>query len=249
LRRIQQSLGVTADGMLGPETLSALESRLGISPSPRAFSLEVSRRSLDLLVGFEVTSATVYQQKYRRPVWPSESSGVTIGIGYDLGMTPRAQIQRDWQGWINDVDLQRLLSAQGVKGTPAQPLARSLADVQISFEVAASVFYQATLPYVAARTRATYPGVQKLPADAQGMLLSLIYNRGTSLAGNRRTEMAAIKTLVAGGAENLALIADEFLGMMRLWLPPSGLLARRRKESALIRSAAHFYETEELVRL
>ena len=47
LRRIQQTLGVKADGVLGPETLTALESRLEIEVSPRTVSLECSMRSLD----------------------------------------------------------------------------------------------------------------------------------------------------------------------------------------------------------
>jgi hypothetical protein len=249
LRRIQQTLGVTADGLLGPETLSALEDRLGIAPPAGAFSLEVSRRSLDALVEFEVSSRAAYEQKYRRPVWPGESSGVTIGIGYDLGMTAKSQIERDWEGWIADVDLRRLLTAQGVKGSPARLLARSLSDVQIPFQVAETVFYQTTLPHFAALTRATYPGVHKLPADAQGVLLSLIYNRGTALSGSRRAEMAAIKPLVTKGADNLAAIADELQKMTRLWPNAPGLQQRRRKEASFMRAAQRQYEDDELVRM
>ena len=249
LRRIQQALGVTADGLLGPQTLSALEMRLGIMLPVRAYSLEVSKRSLSVLVEFEVSSKATYEQKYRRPIWPGESSGVTIGIGYDLGMTSKSQIRRDWEGWIADVDLQRLLTTQGIKGASAKLLARSLSDVQIPYVVAETVFYQSTLPHFARLTRTTYPGVQKLPPDAQGMLLSLVYNRGTSLSGPRRTEMAAIRPLVPGGVDNLGAIADEFQKMTRLWAATSGLQARRRKEAALLRAANRGYDDDELIRL
>lgn len=249
LRRIQQALGVTADGLLGPETLSALEAKLDITVPARAYSLEVSRESLCLLVEFEVTSKSTYEQRYRRPIWPGEASGVTIGIGYDLGMTPKAQVQKDWQGWIADVDLKRLLTAQGIKGQPAKQLTRSLSDVQIPFQVAETVFYQSTLPYFASLTRTTYPGVHKLPADAQGMLLSLIYNRGGSLSGSRRSEMAAIKPLVTAGNGSLNAIADEFQKMARLWPDSPGLQARRRREANAIRKADRRYEEEDLVRL
>lgn len=249
LRRIQQALGVTADGLLGPETLSALEVQLDISVPARAYSLEVSRESLSLLVEFEVTSRSTYEQHYRRPVWPGGASGVTIGIGYDLGMTPKTQIQKDWEGWIADVDLKRLLTVQGIKGDPARQLARSLSDVQIPFQVAETVFYQSTLPYFAALTRSTYPGVQKLAGDAQGMLLSLIYNRGPSLSGSRRSEMAAIRPLVAGGNASLGEIADQVLRMTRLWPDTPGLQARRRREASVIRKADRAYANDELVRL
>jgi hypothetical protein len=249
LRRIQQALGVTADGVLGPETLSALETRLSVKTVARNFSLEVSCESLSALVGFEITSKTTYEQKYRRPIWPGASSGVTIGIGYDLGMTSKTRIELDWQGWISDTDLQRLLTVQGVRGEPARQLARSMSDIQIAYDVAQTVFYQSTLPMFASMTRATYPGVQKLPADAQGMLLSLIYNRGTSLSGTRRAEMAALKPLIAGGTKNLEQIASKFEQMARWWPDLPGLQQRRRKEAAMIRAADRTYEAGDLIRL
>lgn len=249
LRRIQQSLGVEADGLLGPETLSAIEDRLDISPPLRAFSLEPSRRSLGIVAEFEVSSKALYEQRFRRPTWPGESSGVTIGIGYDIGMTSKRQIELDWAGWIPDIDLRRLMTAQGITGLPAKQLARSLSDIQVPFDVAETVFYQSTLPRFAKLTRSTYPRVHKLPADAQGMLLSLIYNRGTSLSGARRTEMAAIKPLVAGGIANLAAIADELLKMTRLWPDSTGLQSRRRKEASLIRGADRTYGADEVIRV
>src|SRR4051812_9996368 len=159
LRRIQQALGVTADGVLGPETLTALETQLSLKALPRSYSLEVSCESLSAIAAFEITSKSAYERQYRRPLWPGASSGVTIGIGYDLGMTTKAQIERDWQGWISDTDLQRLLTVQGIRGDSAKQLARSVADIQIAYDVAQTVFYQSTLPTFAAMTRATFPGV------------------------------------------------------------------------------------------
>jgi GH24 family phage-related lysozyme (muramidase) len=249
LRRIQQALGVTADGVLGPETLTALETRLSVKSLARNYNLEVSCESLNALAQFEITSKSAYEQKYRRPIWPGASSGVTIGIGYDLGMTNKSQIELDWQGWISDTDLQRLLTVQGIRGETAKQLARSLSDVQIAYDVAQTIFYQSTLPTFAAMTRATFPGVQKLPADAQGMLLSLIYNRGTSLSGTRRSEMASLKPLIAGGTRNLEEIASKIEQMSRLWPDLPGLQQRRRKEAAIIRAANKEYRAGDLVRL
>lgn len=249
LRRIQQALGVTADGMLGPQTLSALESRLGVAPSSRTVSLEVSRFSLETLVEFEITSQRVYEQRFRRPTWPGESSGVTIGIGYDLGHAAREQIESDWAGWIADVDLKRLLTVQGVEGPAARILARSLGDIQIPFQIAQTVFFQSTLPQFARKTRTTYPGVQKLPADAQGMVLSLVYNRGPSLQGPRRKEMAAIKPLISRGDSALDAIADQIAGMARWWPDSAGLQRRRRIEAQIVRQANHAYAPSDLIKL
>lgn len=249
LRRIQQALGVHPDGLLGSETLSALEDRLDITPPARAVSLEVSAKSLALIVEFEVTSPAAYEKRWRRPSWPGGSSGVTIGIGYDVGVTSKTQIRADWQGRISDANLLRLLTAQGVTGPAAKQPVRTLADIEIPFAVAEKVFYQTALPRFAKATRATYPSVQKLPADAQGALLSLVYNRGASLTGSSRKEMAAIKPLVAGGTENLEAIAGQIESMARLWPSVPGLQARRRREAAMIRDAKRIYAEDELIRL
>ncbi len=249
LARLQQAMGVTADGILGPETMTALEARIlsrrQIANVP--FSLEVSRAGLDLLVAFEVTSLAFYEKKLRRPVWPGGESGVTIGIGYDIGMTSARQIERDWRGRLADEAVDRLLTAQGIAGIRAKRLARELSDVEVPFGIAETVFYRCTVPQFARRTLDVYPGVDELPPDAQAMVLSLIYNRGTRLSGPRRRHMAALKPLIASG--DLDAIAGQFELMTELWPDLPGLCARRRKEAAMIRSADRPYSADEIVRV
>jgi GH24 family phage-related lysozyme (muramidase) len=249
LRRIQTALGVDVDGVLGPETLTALETRLEIVAKPGTTRLECSASSLDEIVKFEVSSKAFYDKKLKSPVWPGGHSGVTIGIGYDIGVTSRAEITADWSGEIPDADLTALLVAQGTTGDAAKVLAGRLKAISIPFEVASQVFYKSTLPRYAQSTRATYPGVEKLPADAQGMLLSLVYNRGAKLTGPARAEMAAIKPLVAGGVKNLDAIADQFESMVRLWPDLPGLQKRRQREAELIRESDRTYEPDELIRI
>lgn len=249
LARLQQAMGVTADGILGPETMTALEARIlsrrQVANVP--FSLEVSRAGLDLLVAFEVTSLAFYEKKLRRPVWPGGDSGVTIGIGYDIGMTSVRQIERDWRGRLADEAVDRLLTAQGIAGIRAKRLARELSDVDVPFDIAQTVFYRCTVPQFARRTLDVYPGVDELPPDAQAMVLSLIYNRGTRLSGPRRRHMAALKPLIARG--DLDAIAGQFELMTELWPDLPGLCARRRKEAAMIRSADRPYSEDEIVRV
>ncbi len=249
LARLQQAMGVTADGILGPETMTALEARIlsrrQIANVP--CSLEVSRAGLDLLVAFEVTSPAFYEKKLRRPVWPGGESGVTIGIGYDIGMTSARQIERDWRGRLADEAVDRLLTAQGIAGIRAKRLARELSDVEVPFGIAETVFYRCTVPQFARRTLDVYPGVDELPPDAQAMVLSLIYNRGTRLSGPRRRHMAALKPLIARG--DLDAIAGQFELMTELWPDLPGLCARRRKEAAMIRSADRPYSADEIVRV
>jgi hypothetical protein len=249
LQSIQTALGVAADGVLGPETLSALEQRLEIVPAAADASLTCSISSLEQIVEFEVTSQAHYEEDLEHPVWPGGQSGVTIGIGYDIGVTSRKEIEADWLGEIADADLKALLVAQGVTGPSAKTLARGLAQVTVPYDVAEAVFFRRTLPRYAQRTAATYPGAEVLPADAQGMLLSLIYNRGSKLVGPTRTEMAAIKPLVAVGTSALGDIAGQVELMTRLWPDVPGLQDRRRREARIIRAANRTYQPAELVRL
>lgn len=249
LRRIQKALGVDDDGVLGAVTLTALERKLGITVSPRAFSLECTCQNLDMILKFEVGSRARYEREFQRPVWPGASSGVTIGIGYDIGVTKKAQITTDWETYLFEPELAALLAVQGVTGLPAKQLAQGVSHVVIPLKAAEEVFYLKTLPIFAAQTRATFPGVDKLPADAQGMLLSLVYNRGTSLDGARRAEMAEIARLLRGANPDLEAIARQFESMKRLWPDLKGLRDRRQREADIVRASRRAYAAADLVRV
>ena len=62
----------------------------------------ISQAAIDLIVCEEVSGKEVYERNYRRPEWPGGSSGVTIGIGYDVGagVSDKAQLWADWRGRI-----------------------------------------------------------------------------------------------------------------------------------------------------
>ncbi len=82
----------------------------------------------------------------------------------------------------------------------------------------------------------TFPGIAELPPDAQGALVSLVFNRGTSMEGDRRAEMRAIRDAVP--SSDLQEIADQLRSMKRLWINKGldGLLRRREEEAKLIES-------------
>ena len=240
------------DGVIGPITLTRLEEivehALGGGPTSAAV-LIVSKKSLDLIVRSEITSEANYRQRLSQPSWPGASSGVTIGIGYDLGATSRSQIEKDWRGGIRDTELERLLETQGVRGQSAAGLIAGLRDIRVPLVEAKQVFYRSSLPTYAKKVRRIYRGVEDLPGDAQGGLLSLVFNRGASLSGSRRREMKAIVDLVEAG--DLAGIASEIRSMKRLWVGMGldGLLKRRDKEATLVARAEREYEPSELVRI
>lgn len=261
IRALQRRIGVEPDGVIGPVTLTRLEALLGpapaaptaaVAPAPtpaEGASLTVSTRGVDALIAFEVSSEATYAKKYQRPVWPQGESGVTIGLGYDLAHQTPSAIRRDWGGLLPDVDIARLASVSGLAGALAKAALARVASVLVPFAAAREVFYLRSLPHYAALTRRAYPGVENLPADAQAALLSLVYNRGAGMDGERRREMRALRQLVAAG--DLGGIAAEIRAMKRLWDPRAlpGLIDRREKEAQLVENSQRRYVPEEVTRL
>ncbi len=253
IKRIQKHLNVPADGLIGPATLTALENRLftkkQLTADQQDFSLTVSAKGLSQLVKHEISSAAYYRRFLSNPVWPGGQSGVTIGVGYDLGYNSASQIRKDWAAQLSELELAKLTVVAGLKGQAAEQAVKGVKDIQVPLENAEQVFYAATLPRYAKQTRKAYPGVEKLFADAQAALLSLVYNRGAKMTGSSRKEMAAIKQLVVN--RDYAGIAEQIKAMKRLWENRGldGLLKRRDDEARLVRNADRDYEDDELVRV
>jgi len=252
IKRLQQRLGLRADGLIGPVTLTRLESLadqvLGKAPTPAEYHLECTRGGLELIVEFEISSPEYYERRLIRPIWPGGESGITIGIGYDLGFATRPQIRDDWKD-LPEQTVARLVEASRVTGTKARDLLPRLRDLRIPFAHAAKVFYTRSLVQYAGETRRVYPGIEFLPADAQSMMLSLIYNRGTKLTGPTRREMSDLVPLVQQG--DLPGMAAQFRSMKRLWQGAglAGLLTRRETEARLIEKSQRDYTAQEIVYL
>jgi GH24 family phage-related lysozyme (muramidase) len=98
--------------------------------------------------------------------------------------------------------------------------------------MALDVFQRVTVPRFSDLAARTYPGLDQLHPDATGAIVSLVYNRGASLTGDHRREMAAIKPLVV--ARDYQGIASQIRAMQRLWPDVPGLLLRREAEAGLV---------------
>lgn len=169
--------------------------------------------------------------------WPGESSGVTIGIGYDLGFATPEQFEEDWSPYLTGDEIERLKTAIKVSGEAAHQRASEFSDIKVKKDDAVEVFKNRTLPLYSDRTEEAFPGVDQLPANAQGALVSLVFNRGAGMDGDRRKEMRAVRDAVAAG--DLQEIANQIRAMKRLWDPNKmgGLLKRRDAEADLVESS------------
>jgi GH24 family phage-related lysozyme (muramidase) len=172
--------------------------------------------------------------------WPGHLSGITLGYGYDLGYVTMDQFESDWEGAFADEAFERLREGVGKRGPDAQALAPRLADIKCTPVDSQRVLLQRTIPAYTDLGRRTFPGFDRLPLDAQGALVSLVYNRGGSMkdspGSDNRREMRTIRDLVP--RMDLAAIAAELRSMKRLWEGKglTGLLRRRDAEATLVES-------------
>lgn len=200
----------------------------------------ISRAAINLIVAEEVSSQAVYTKKYRRPEWPGHQSGVTIGIGYDIGYATPSRLRADWSGHIPESMIAALLPVCGVRGPSAKALtARLRPKVDVPWEAAMAVFENVDVPRWVATVRKALPNTEQLSPDCLGALVSLAYNRGASFSNRRKPddaidryrEMRAIKAHMV--ASNFEDIPAEFRAMKRIWPTSAGLRGRRDREAAL----------------
>jgi hypothetical protein len=198
-------------------------------------------KSLKLILEFEVGGGENYYNKFlKNPAWPGEQSGVTIGVGYDLGYVNKAEFSEDWKDLPKET-FDRLYKVVGIKGYNAKNLIRGLKDISIPWDLSLKVFNNKTVTKFYNLTRQTFPNFDNLPEDAKGGLVSLVFNRGAALEGDRRREMKLIRDgmkLVSNYDQKaLTFIANQIRNMKRIWIGGSiekGMSRRRDAEAKLI---------------
>lgn len=240
----------TIDGSAGNNTWNAItefvEKYSTIKPVEKVVvendntnkNLDVARlspKSLDLILEHEVGGGErYYNRALKHPTYPGGASGVTIGIGYDLGYNTLSQFKKDWGNKLPASDFNRLSKFIGIKR--ASSAARKVRDITIAWEHSLEVFETSTIPRFIKYTLNAWPGADELAPDAFGALVSIVFNRGASLSGSRRQEMKSIRAHVKN--KDLKSIAMEIRSMKRLWVGKGldGLLRRREDEAKLVES-------------
>ncbi|MEO6304797.1 MAG: hypothetical protein ABIP51_16675 [Bacteroidia bacterium] len=210
-------------------------------------SLIISKKSVDAIVNFEVGSENLYNRRYTHPVLPGVNSGITIGIGYDLGMSSVSTIIKDWTGFVSNNDLALIKKAAGLTQTKAKEVLPLLKNVTVSYHDAEEVFIKDLSNY-AAQALHIYPGLEKLNPDTVGAIISLVYNRGSLINDtDRRKEMKALVGFIA--AADYINIAAQFRSMKRLWSSKTaqGLITRREVEALLVDGSQRVYSDVEKI--
>lgn len=187
-------------------------------------------------MSFEIGSPELYERRYKSPIWPGAHSGPTVGVGYDLGTRQADIIIVDWEAHPHAA---RLATAAGITGTISREWVRKAADISVEYGMARKVFDQTSLVehYRLAR-RAFGPAFDRAPGVVRGAIASVVFNRGSSMRGDGRREMRAIRDncLPAG---NWDCVAAELRSMKRIWKGSDiegGMNRRREAEAKLAES-------------
>lgn len=194
----------------------------------------LSQRAIDFIIAQEVGSESQYTSHYAHPVWPGGQSGVTIGIGYDLGQHSDSEILKDWLPSLGYDRATSLSRCAGIRGEHAATALKFVRGINIPWATALAVFKTSTLPRYAAQTYAALPNCDALNGDQFGALVSIGYNRGNhgwTMTDDRHREMAEIHRMM--GIKDFFAVPTLVRGMQRLWEPESAVWKRREAEAQL----------------
>jgi hypothetical protein len=200
----------------------------------KAGGLSISKEGYQLILNHEVGGgANYYNRALKRPVVPGGASGVTIGIGYDLGYNTKAQIAKDWH-MLSPSVLSRLQSCSGVKGSAAKRKLASVRSITIPWEFAQEVYRTSSIPRFAKLTIKAYPGIETLHPHMQSTRLSWTFNRGSGISStsSRDKEKRALRRDTPANPKNFP---SHYRSSKRLWVNKGldGLLRRREDEARL----------------
>jgi len=195
---------------------------------------------LNLILEYEVGGGKSYYDKLlSHPTWPGGASGTTLAIGVDCGYYLPDELAKIFY-FLPANQLDAVKKASGKTGQAGKDYVRQIKplNITVTWDQAIEIFNTLTWPKFAKLAERTFPGLDQLCDNAYGALVSLIFNRGTSLSGSSRAEMRTIKELVP--KKDYKGIAEELRSMKRIWEGKGldGLLARRDAEAALVETCA-----------
>lgn len=197
-----------------------------------------SVKTQKLLFDYEVGGGENYYNQYlKRFTWPGGASGPTIAIGIDCAYYSSSELC-DIFYFLNEEELNLVKKCTGKTGATGKEYTKTLrrAGIEVSWDKAVEIFKEITWPKFAKLSEKTFPGLNEFPPDAYGAIVSLVFNRGSSLKGSSRIEMMNIKNLIP--KKDYKQIAQNIRNMCRLWKGKGldGLLERREAEAKLIES-------------
>ena len=199
---------------------------------------KLSEETFNLLLKYEVGGCKSYYDKFlSKFTWPEGASGPTIGIGVDCAYYTEQELRKIFN-FLNEKEIDLIIKASGKTGQQGKEYTKVLrkANIIVNWDDAIKIFQKLTWPKFTKLAEKTFPNLSDLCDNAYGAIVSVVFNRGTSLKGDSRLEMRNIKDLIP--KKNYKGIARELRKMKRVWQGKGldGLLERREAEAKLVES-------------
>jgi GH24 family phage-related lysozyme (muramidase) len=199
-----------------------------------------SPKALDLILEYEVGGGKSYYERHlTKPEWPGGASGFTLGIGVDCGYYTPTELEKLFY-FLPKEQLDIVKGASGKTGQAGKAYTQQHKNsgIVVTWDQAIEMFNKLIWAKFAKLAEKAFPGLDQLCDDAYGAIVSLVFNRGSSLSGPSRSEMRVIRELVP--KKDYKGIAEELRSMKRIWEGKGldGLLARREAEAKLVESCA-----------
>jgi len=143
---------------------------------------ELNVNGIAYIAKAETGGLSYYDNNAQFPHYPGGKSGITIGVGFDLGQNSTQEFTRVWSSYLSSTEIAELSKDSKLKNRPkrgSKKRARELKKmgIQISFDIAWQVFTKDTLPDYYDKTQSIYPSLPNLPDLCRSALVSLIYQR------------------------------------------------------------------------
>jgi len=201
---------------------------------------KLSEDAFNLLLKYEVGGGKSYYDKFlSKFTWPEGASGPTIGIGVDCAYYTPQELKKIFN-FLPEAQIELITKASGKTGQRGKEYTKVLrkSNITVNWEDAIKIFENLTWPKFTKLAEKTFPSLNELCDNAYGAIVSLVFNRGTSLNGDSRLEMRNIKNLIL--EKNYNGIAKELRKMKRIWQGKGldGLLERREAEAKLVESCS-----------
>lgn len=200
-------------------------------------------KARDLITDSEVSATDeahgYYDRHYERLTYPGGESGATAGIGVDLGQQSAEVTERSWSSFVDVESVEKMEQCAGITGSRAKAIVTEYQSIQITWSPALQEFLGYEMPSYWSLTKRTFPGFDNLTNNAEGALVSVVYNRGSSMAGPSRIDMRNLRDAVAKEdyTAMAAAIRHMDVTMGNAWRNAGiydGMAARREAEAQLI---------------
>ena len=226
--------------MTSPKEISPKQTPEEALSIDKNLPLQISQKSVDLIIHYEVGGRSYYERLLKRPTvpaWQTTVSGVTVAFGNDVGHMNHREIQEAFQGILSQKQIDLLKSVSGMKGRNAHynglPKVKYL--ISIEYDDAEKIFKRYTLPKFTQQTATAFRiSRNRLHPHSNGALTSIVFNRGPSMSSSSsRNEMRWIRHNISVGDEHK--VPSDIKSMKRLWNINQlrGLHLRRDAEAKL----------------